>query len=153
MTAVTKIKTGSSVADAVRATLSDTFALYFKTHSFHWNVTGSQFVSLHALFEEQYTEMWQAMDELAERMRALGSTAPYNTKQMLDNTKIEEAQQNLSADKMIHILQIDHTHATETLQQAIQVAQEAGDEATAGLLTDRLTFHEKQVWMLKSLLS
>lgn len=153
MSSITQIQHTSqneAVAAALRTTLADTFALYMKTHAFHWNLTGAQFVTLHALFEQQYTDMWQATDELAERIRSLGEFAPWNYEQMIKGSQIESATQSLNTDKMLHILIIDHEHAAKSTRAALKVAQEHEDDVSADLLTARLAFHEKQLWMLKS---
>lgn len=154
MTTVTQLNTTpeqESTVEALRTVLGDTYALYFKTHSFHWNVEGINFHSLHGLFEEQYTDMWQAADVLAERIRALGAYAPWNFSQMTANSNLDHTAQNMSADKMIQVLYIDHGKTVEDIKSAISTAQETDDEVTIGILTDRLDFHEKTMWMLRSL--
>lgn len=134
---------------ALNAVMADTFSLYFKTHSYHWNVTGPNFYSLHNLFEEQYTEMWNALDEIAERIRTLNNPAPISSKVLVEQAQVKEASAT-TANDMIKDLADSQKILISTLQQALEVAQKEGDEVTVGFLTDRLNIHEKSYWMLKS---
>ena len=140
-----------SVVDALQIVLADTFVLYAKTHSFHWNVEGALFQQLHELFEEQYTEQWAAMDEIAERIRALDAYAPNNYASMIENASLSETSQTPDAMEMVKILADDNTAIIDTLYKGIEAAQEAGDEGTTDMLIARSQVHEKNAWMLRSL--
>ena len=152
------IKTGftarqrGDVAAALTRVLADTYALYLKTHGYHWNVRGPNFSSLHALFMEQYTEMWQALDEIAERIRALGEFAPQGYAAFANLTSIRDGDPETPAEKMVEELMRDHEAVVATLRGALTAAAGAGDEVTTGVLTDRLTIHEKTAWMLRATL-
>ena len=141
----------STVIDAVRRVLGDTYTLYMKTHGYHWNVTGPQFHSLHTLFEEQYTAMWQSLDEVAERLRSLGVTAPGSARELASLSQIEEGDNDVpSAQGMLQTLITDHQKWLEGANAALDAASDAGDAATEDLLTPLIAEHEKTVWMLKS---
>lgn len=142
-----------TVADALQKALADTFVLYFKTHSFHWNVTGASFKGLHDMFEEQYTDMWEAIDEIAERIRALGEYAPNNHSELMKIASLRESSQTPDADSMCEALSEDNQAITKTLYSAMKIAEEEGDEATADLMIERVQFHEKSAWMLSSSVS
>jgi starvation-inducible DNA-binding protein len=142
--------TKTSLANALQKALADSFVLYFKTHSYHWNVEGPNFHSLHLMFEGQYTEIWAALDELAERMRALNEYAPISYAEMIKNAHINENTQMLSAMDMVKTLAEDNLAVVDTLQSALEIAQGAGDEATADLMIIRIAAHEKAAWMLRS---
>lgn len=139
-------------AAALSKVLADTFALYLKTHNFHWNVRGEKFRALHEMFEEQYRDMWEALDEIAERIRALGEDAPGTPAKLAKLASITANEEIPSADDMLKELIVDNEAIAATLADAIKTVQDAGDEPSAGLLTDRQTSHEKQVWMMKSIL-
>lgn len=139
------------VIAALEQALADTYALALKTQNYHWNVEGPNFFGLHSLFEEQYTDAHTAVDELAERIRALGAPAPGGFQAFLDMTKIADAKQNLDAGGMVADLTAAHETMADTLRSGISVAEEAGDPATADMLTGRLTAHDKHAWMLRSL--
>lgn len=141
----------SDVTEHLNKVLAETLVLYFKTHSFHWNVEGPQFHTLHALFGEQYTALWTVSDELAERLRALQSYAPDNFASILKASSIGEVGQTPDADEMLKILLADHEEIGKTISDAIKVAEKAGDEVTTDMLIGRLTEHEKTAWMLRSL--
>lgn len=130
--------------------LADSFVLYFKTHSFHWNVTGPRFKSLHDFFSELYTEQWNAIDEIAERLRSLGEWAPETLKAVLSTASIKETGQMPDADGMIEILAEDNRALAETMKGVLKKAMDAGDDVTADLLIGRITVHEKNAWMLDS---
>lgn len=140
-------------ADALAKVLSDTFVLYLKTHNYHWNVEGENFRDLHEMFEEQYRDLWETTDDLAERIRALGHYAPGTFAQFARLATVKEKDDIPRANDMLRDLVADNEAVARTLRSAIATTQEAGDEASAGLLTDRLTTHEKQVWMMKSMLA
>jgi starvation-inducible DNA-binding protein len=156
-TLVGKMDTGitstgrSHTAQALGRALSDTFTLYLKTHNYHWNVTGPNFAELHALFEAQYTELWQSVDEIAERIRALGSPAPGSMSEMASLTRIKDAKVE-NAQAMVSDLLAGHETTIKTLRAALEKSQSAGDESTVDLLVGRLRSHEKTAWMLRSIL-
>ena len=126
--------------------------LYGKTHGFHWNVTGPMFNTLHLMFMEQYTELWNALDEIAERIRALGLLAPHGGRTLADLASIEEAKLQPAALEMVQELVSGHEAVARTARSIFTLAEAAGDEPTADLLTQRLQIHEKTAWMLRSLL-
>lgn len=132
--------------------LADSYTLYLKTHNFHWNVTGPTFSALHLLFEEEYTELANAVDEIAERIRALGFPAPGSYKQFLGLTKIVEETGTPSADAMIRQLIEGQETVVQTAREVLPVAEEADDQPTLDILTRRMKAHEKNAWMLRSLL-
>lgn len=132
--------------------LADSYIIYLKTQGFHWNIVGPQFEPLHTLFQDQYTELAQAIDEIAERMRALGVKAPSSFSEFQALTSIKEETGAPAADAMISQLLSDHTTASRTALQVVTEAEKQGDVATADLATQRVTQHEKTAWMLSSLL-
>lgn len=138
------------IAEGLLKFLAETYAVYTKTHNFHWNVTGPMFDMLHKMFEEHYNEMWTATDEIAERVRILGYTVPENFAGLSSigtNSSVPEA------NEMITQLVEGHETVIRAAREMIPMVQDAGDEATAGLLTDRMEIHEKTAWMLRSLIS
>ncbi len=141
-----------AMAEAVTRLLGDTYALYFKTHAYHWNVTGPRFHDLHAMFEEQYTEMWQATDELAERIRALGVMAPINYGEIAAAASIPQDEATPPADQMVANLVEGHEQVVRTARAALSLAGEHDDEATADIVAPRVTAHEKMAWMLRATL-
>jgi starvation-inducible DNA-binding protein len=146
-------KDGQRVADAVSNVLADTFILYLKTHNFHWNVTGPMFVTLHQMFEEQYNELWLAVDAIAERIRSLGFIAPGSHSEFAKLTYLQESPVATSAPEMIAELLRDHQTTARTARSALAAARAAVDAPTEDLLTQRLAAHEKAAWMLRSLLA
>ncbi len=140
------------VADALSHLLADTYGLYLKTHNFHWNVEGPMFNTLHLMFMTQYTELWNALDEIAERIRALGYPAPGSYKAFAKLSSIEDAEGVPEALEMVRQLVKGHEAVARTARSAFGPAEKAGDESTADLLTQRLQIHEKTAWMLRSLL-
>lgn len=130
--------------------LGDTFILYFKTHAYHWNVEGPNFDSLHTLFGTQYTDMWTAMDGLAERIRALGGYAPLNITEMTKNSDLKEAKKIMTAIDMVKDLAQDHAKISKHIAEGIEKASEVGDEVTADMLIARQAFHDKTTWMLNA---
>lgn len=132
--------------------LADTFTLYLKTHNFHWNVKGPMFQTLHLMFEGQYNELWLAVDEVAERIRALGGVAPATHKQLAALTSIPEDETVPRAEDMIRRLVEGHETATITAREAFKIADETRDQPTCDLLTRRMLAHEKTTWMLRSML-
>ncbi|PIW29013.1 MAG: DNA starvation/stationary phase protection protein [Rhodobacterales bacterium CG15_BIG_FIL_POST_REV_8_21_14_020_59_13] len=141
-----------TMAKAVIEVLADTYALYFKTHAYHWNVTGPRFHDLHMLFETQYNEMWTATDDIAERVRALGVKAPSSYAEMDKFAKVKSEATKADANDMLADLLAGHEQVATTIRSALEQASELGDEATADILTPRLTAHEKMGWMLRSTL-
>ncbi len=140
----------NSIAEGLNAVLASTFALALKTHNFHWNVTGPRFQGLHVQFEEQYTDLYGAVDEIAERIRALGAIAPGGLGRYTDLSVVEDAPEAPpAADHMVAALARDHDAMARQLRPLIAEAGEVSDEVTAGLLTDRLGVHEKTAWMLR----
>lgn len=140
-----------AVVAALRGVLADTFVLYMKTHACHWNVEGPNFKSLHDLFEEQYTDMWEALDEIAERLRALGAYAPTSAKDLTADARLKELDgAQLKADAMLEQLANDNLALAKTLGESIEIAEKAGDEATIDLFVERTQIHEKAAWMLNS---
>lgn len=145
-------KDREKIADGLARVLADTFALYLKTHNFHWNVEGPMFNTLHQMFMEQYTELWNALDAVAERIRALGSPAPGGYKAFAKLTSIEDSEGVPAALDMVRALVKGHEAVARTVRGVFPLAEKAGDEATVDLLTQRLQMHEKTAWMLRSLL-
>lgn len=146
-------KSRQSIADGLSRLLADSYTLYLKTHNYHWNVTGPMFTTLHTLFEEEYTELATAVDEIAERIRALGFPAPgsYKAFGKLSSIK-EETGDPPNAKDMIKNLVIGQETVVRTAREIFPLAEEAHDEPSADLLTQRMQVHEKNAWMLRSLL-
>ena len=140
-----------AVADGLAHLLADSYTLYLKTHNFHWNVTGHMFQPLHTMFEEHYTELATAVDEIAERIRALGEPAPGSYRAFAELSSIADAEGVPAATDMVKELLAGHEAVAATARKVIPTAQTADDEVTVGLLIDRLTVHEKTAWMLRSL--
>jgi starvation-inducible DNA-binding protein len=146
-------QTRKEIVTGLEKVLADTYTLYLKTHNYHWNVTGPHFRTLHTMFEEHYNEMWMAIDEIAERIRALGSFAPGSGAQFNALSSIDEADGVPAAMKMVEDLVAGHEAVIRTTRAALAPAAKADDEATVDLLTQRLQIHEKTAWMLRSLLA
>ena len=143
-------KDRKAVAEGLAKLLADTYAVYLKTHGYHWNVRGPNFSQLHSLFMAQYTEMWTAIDEVAERIRALGELAPQGYGAFGNLSAIKDGDPSKNAEAMLKDLIDSHETLIATLYASLPAAQEAGDEVSASLISDRLTAHEKHVWMLRS---
>ena len=141
------------IAAGLSRLLADTYTLYLKTHNFHWNVTGPMFNTLHLMFEQQYTELATAVDEIAERIRALGEAAPGSYSQYAALSSIREETGVPSAEDMIRQLVADQEAVVRTARSVFPAAEEASDEPTADLLTQRMQVHEKTAWMLRSMVS
>lgn len=142
-----------AIAEHLARLLADSYTLYLKTQNFHWNVTGPMFQSLHTMFETQYRELAEAVDTIAERVRALGFPAPASYKEFSRLSSIKEAPDNVPAAKeMIRQLVDGHEAVIRTARAAFPVASEVDDEASADLLTQRMQTHEKTAWMLRSIL-
>jgi len=139
------------IAEGLGHLLADTYTLYLKTHNFHWNIVGPRFRELHLMFEEQYTELAVAVDDIAERIRTLGLPAPGTYSQYAELSSIKETQGVPSADEMIRILTEDNEAVVRTARRILPSAQDVGDESTASLIADRMVVHEKTAWMIRSL--
>ena len=142
----------NEIAEGLSRLLADTYVLYGKTHGFHWNVTGPMFNTLHLMFMGQYTELWNALDVIAERIRALGVVAPHGGSTLAGLASIKEADQQPAALDMVRELVAGHEAVARTARSVFPLAGAASDEPTADLLTQRLQIHEKTAWMLRSLL-
>lgn len=143
-------KDRKAVAEGLAKLLADTYAVYLKTHGYHWNVRGPNFSQLHTLFMAQYTEMWTAIDEVAERIRALGEFAPQGYGAFGNLSSIKDGDPSKGAEEMLKDLIASQETLVGTLYAILPLAQQAGDEVSASLISDRLTAHEKHVWMLRS---
>ena len=142
----------AKIVDGLSALLADSYTLYMMTHNFHWNVTGPQFNSLHLMFMGQYTEQWNALDIIAERIRALGHPAPGTFAEFAKLTSVKEVSGVPKATDMVrHLVDAQETTA-RTARKLFPVVEAANDQPTADLLTQRLEIHEKTAWMLRSLL-
>jgi starvation-inducible DNA-binding protein len=141
-----------AIADGLARLLADSYTLYLKTHNYHWNVTGPMFNTLHLMFETQYTELAQAVDQIAERIRALGHRAPGSYKAFSRLSSIKEEEGVPAAEEMIRQLVIGQETVVRTAREIFPVVDEAHDEPTADLLTQRMQIHEKNAWMLRSML-
>lgn len=140
------------LSEGLSRLLADTYTLYLKTHYFHWNVTGPHFTSLHTMFETQYTELAVAVDDIAERIRALGFVAPGSYKEFAKLTSIPESEGVPDALSMVRQLVEGQETVIRTAREFFPVTEAASDEPTADLLTQRLQVHEKTAWMLRSIL-
>ena len=146
-------KDRGAIADGLSHLLADTYTLYLTTHNFHWNVTGPMFNTLHLMFMGQYTELWNAVDPIAERIRSLGHAAPGSYAEFGALASIPDAPVSPpKALEMVRILVDGHEAVARTARGMFPLADKAGDEPTADLLTQRLTVHEQTAWMLRSLL-
>ena len=141
-----------AIAAGLSALLADSYTLYLMTHNFHWNVTGPQFNSLHAMFMGQYTEQWNALDVIAERIRALGIPAPGTYKEFVKLASIKEVEGVPKSDDMVRHLVGAQEAAARTARKLFPIVDAANDQPTADLLTQRIDVHEKTAWMLRSLL-
>lgn len=141
-----------AIAAGLVKLLADTYSLYHKTHGYHWNVRGPNFAALHTLMEGQYQEIWVATDTIAERIRAVGELAPQGYAAFANLTGIKDGDPEKSWDEMIAELKADNETVIATARAAFPAAEQAGDEATADLLTQRLAAHEKHAWMLRATL-
>jgi len=146
-------KDRGAIADGLSHLLADTYTLYLTTHNFHWNVTGPMFNTLHLMFMGQYTELWNAVDPIAERIRSLGHPAPGSYAQFARLSSLPDAPETPpKALEMVRVLVAGHEAVARTARKLFPLADKAGDEPTADLLTQRLTVHEQTAWMLRSLL-
>lgn len=143
----------ATITQGLSRLLADTYTLYLTTHNFHWNVTGPMFSTLHDMFMQQYTELWNAVDPIAERIRALGHMAPGSYKDFGKLASVPDApEQPPKAMEMVLVLVNGHEAVARTARDLVPATEKAGDEPTLDLLTQRLDYHEKTAWMLRSLL-
>jgi starvation-inducible DNA-binding protein len=153
-----KIDTGipqkqrAEIAHGLSRLLADTYVVYLKTHNFHWNVEGPMFQTLHQMFMEQYTETWNAIDLIAERIRSLGEYAPGTYREYAKLARIKETDGVPKAEQMVRLLIEGQEAVVRTAREVLPVADRAHDEPTLDLLTQRMQVHEKNAWMLRSLL-
>jgi starvation-inducible DNA-binding protein len=147
-----RAKDREKIALGLSRVLADTYTLYLKTHNFHWNVEGPMFNTLHLMFMDQYTELWNALDAIAERIRSLGFPAPGTNTEFAKLTSIDETAGVPDALDMVRVLVSGHEAVARTVRAAFPAAEKAGDESTCDLFTQRLQVHEKTAWMLRSLL-
>lgn len=145
-------KDRAAIADGLSRVLADSYTLYLKTHNYHWNVTGPMFQTLHLLFETQYTELALAVDLIAERIRALGHPAPGTYKDYARLSSIKETPGVPKAADMIRDLVAGQEAVVRTARAVFPLVEKANDEPSADLLTQRMQVHEKNAWMLRSLL-
>jgi len=141
-----------ATADGLSKLLADSFSLYLMTHNFHWNVTGPMFNTLHTMFMTQYTEQWNALDTIAERIRALGFPAPGSYSDYIRLSSVGEAEGQPRATQMIQLLVAAQETTARTARELLATADKANDQPTLDLLTQRLDIHEKNAWMLRVLL-
>jgi starvation-inducible DNA-binding protein len=159
ITALPTIDTGldekdrARIADGLAHLLADTATLYFKTHGYHWNVTGPLFTSLHRLFEEQYRELYGSIDDVAERIRALGHRAPGSYRELAALSSVPEAEGTPGATEMVEDLALGQEQVARTARELLRAAEAAGDQPTVDLLSSRIAAHEKAAWMLRSTLA
>lgn len=146
-----KEKDREEIAEGLKRLLADSYTLYLQTHNFHWNVTGPQFRALHLMFEEHYTELATAVDEIAERIRTLGVAAPGTYKAFAGLSSIKEVEGVPEAKEMVTVLTQGHEQVIKTSRAVLKTAQEADDESTAALVSDRMRVHEKTAWMLRAM--
>ncbi|MFC3093698.1 DNA starvation/stationary phase protection protein [Alteromonas sediminis] len=141
----------AAIAEGLKKLLADSYTLYLQTHNFHWNVVGPQFRELHLMFEEHYTELAIAVDDIAERIRTLGVAAPGTYKAFAQLSSIEEVEGVPNADEMVRLLNMAHEQVVRTCREVLSLAQNADDESTAALVSDRMRIHEKTAWMLRAI--
>jgi starvation-inducible DNA-binding protein len=143
----------TEIAAGLSRLMADTYTLYLTTHGYHWNVTGPLFHSLHQMFEDEYLELWAAVDVIAERIRALDSLAPGSSTEIAALTSVEEGGGSPEALEMVARLVAGHETVIRTAREVVETAEEGGDVATADLATGRIEIHEKTAWMLRSMLA
>ena len=145
-------KDREAIAKGLSRLLADTYVLYLKTHNFHWNVEGPMFQTLHQMFMEQYTETWNAIDLVAERIRSLGHYAPGTYREYLGLARVKETPGVPRAEQMVKLLIEGQEAVVRTAREVLPLAERADDQPTLDLLTQRMQIHEKNAWMLRSLL-
>ena len=138
------------IASGLKRLLADSYTLYLQTHNFHWNITGLQFRELHLMFEEHYTELSVAVDDIAERIRALGVLAPGTYKEFHELSSIEEVVGITNSEEMVKILTTSHEQVIRTCREVLKIAQDSDDESTASVVSDHMLTHEKTAWMLRA---
>ena len=139
-----------AIAEGLKCLLADSYTLYLQTHNFHWNVTGPRFRELHLMFEEHYTELATAVDEIAERIRTLGFVAPGTYQAFAALSSVKEVDGVPGAEEMLKVLIGSHEQVVKTARKVLAAAQAADDESSAALVSDRLRLHEKTAWMLRA---
>ena len=142
----------AGIVQGLSKLLADTYVLYLKTHGFHWNVEGPMFQTLHQMFMDQYTEAWNAIDLVAERIRSLGHYAPGTYREYLELARVKETPGVPKAGQMVKLLIEGQEAVVKTARELLPLAEEADDQPTLDLLTQRMQVHEKNAWMLRSLL-
>ncbi|WP_341211143.1 DNA starvation/stationary phase protection protein [uncultured Limimaricola sp.] len=147
----TGVEKAKQIADGLSQAVADTYRMVFKTHAYHWNVEGPLFYSVHKLTEEQYNDMFQAADEMAERIRALGQLTPSTLKHLEDLSIIKDKAQLPSAVDMCEDLASSHEQVAKRMHDLIELADENGDPVTADMITARSQFHEQAAWMLRAI--
>ena len=147
----TGVRDVEAVAEGLADVLADTYRLIFKTHAYHWNVTGPLFYSVHKLTDEQYENMFTAADELAERIRSLGQLAPHRMQDIIARSRVEDATSLPDAQAMLEGLAQDHERIAQRLHSLIELAGERRDPVTEDLATERSAFHEEASWMLRAI--
>jgi starvation-inducible DNA-binding protein len=140
----------NEIAEGLKKLLADSYTLYLQTHNFHWNVTGPQFRELHLMFEEHYTELAVAVDDIAERIRTLDVAAPGTYKAFAGLSSIKEVDGVPSAKEMVTLLLQGHEAVVKTCREVLKLSQQAEDESTSALVSDRMREHEKTAWMLRA---
>lgn len=143
----------NAVAQHLKNLLADSYTLYLQTHNFHWNVTGPMFTQLHLMFEEHYNELAIAVDEIAERIRSLDVAAPGTYRAFSELSSIAEVDGVPTTEEMVALLTKGHEQVVKTCRKALSAAQQADDESSAALISDRMRVHEKTAWMLRALIS
>jgi len=144
-------KDRETIANGLKNLLADSYTLYLQTHNFHWNVTGPQFRELHLMFEEHYTELATAVDDIAERIRTLGVVAPGTYSAFAELSAVKEVDGVPGANEMVAILNKSHEQVVKTCRDVLVKAQQADDESTVALVSDRMRIHEKTAWMLRAM--
>ena len=144
------VENRKEISEGLKRLLADSYTLYLQTHNFHWNVTGPQFRELHLMFEEHYTELAVAVDDIAERIRTLDVPAPGTYKEFAKLSSIKEVDGVPSSEEMVSLLTKAHEQVVKTSREVLKVAQDADDESTAALVSDRMREHEKTAWMLRA---
>jgi starvation-inducible DNA-binding protein len=146
------VKDRENISKGLSLVLAESFLLYMKTHNYHWNVKGPMFQTLHVMFEGQYTELWNALDEIAERIRSLGFSAPGTLKEYLNLASIKEIDGVPSAEDMVRDVLAGSEAVSRQSRKVLALADKAGDDPTVDLMTTRMQIHEKNAWMLRSLI-
>jgi starvation-inducible DNA-binding protein len=139
-----------NIAEGLKCLLADSYTLYLQTHNFHWNVTGPHFRELHLMFEEHYTELAVAVDDIAERIRTLDVAAPATYKEFARLSSVSEVDGVPEASDMVDLLTQGHEQVVKTCRNVLKVSQDANDESSAALVSDRMRIHEKTAWMLRA---